>query len=449
MNSSPASSYALDSSSSTRSASRAVISPIRYVSILIPASSIARSTPTSGSSTSRYSCSLPRSRGRARAAGRAARSGTAAWRTSRSVSSSASGSGFASTPYSAARSSSSYSLRPGSIRYASEHRVVDGVDADRLRVVRDQLRREASPASQARRRPPPRSRSRSARRRRPHRRPRRRARAAPALRATPPPFPTTTGASAAGTASSRSSMRERSPRNSKRRNISRSSERSGGASTSSAGSQSSSRSRRIVASSFESARLVGELRHVLPPRRRQLLRVLEHRLERAVLRDQLPGGLVADAGDAGDVVRGVALQPDEVRDLVRPDAVARLDALRRVDLDVADAARRHHQADVVRDELERVAVGRDDARPDPAPRRPASRAWRSRRRPPSPRTRGCGSRTPRRSDGSTGTARAGGRPSAAAPPCRRPRPPRRRRRGAPAACPRRRRRPSACSRRAA
>ena len=25
-------------------------------------------------------------------------------------------------------------------------------------------------------------------------------------------------------------------------------------------------------------------------------------LERAVLRDQLPGGLVADAGDAGDVV---------------------------------------------------------------------------------------------------------------------------------------------------
>src|SRR5581483_8263017 len=40
MNSSPASSYALASSSSTRSASRAVISPIRYVSIRTPASSM-------------------------------------------------------------------------------------------------------------------------------------------------------------------------------------------------------------------------------------------------------------------------------------------------------------------------------------------------------------------------------------------------------------------------
>ena len=52
MNSSPASSYAFASSSSSRSASRAVISPIRYVSIFTPASSIAESTAVSGSSIS-------------------------------------------------------------------------------------------------------------------------------------------------------------------------------------------------------------------------------------------------------------------------------------------------------------------------------------------------------------------------------------------------------------
>ena len=148
-------------------------------------------------------------------------------------------------------------------------------------------------------------------------------------------------------------------------------------------------------------------------------------LDRAVLRDQLAGGLVADAGDARDVVGAVALEADEVRNLLGPDAVARLDALRRVDVHVAHAARRHHQRDVVGDELERVAVGRDDGRLDPGLVRAASRASRSRRRPPSPRTRGCGSRTPRRSGGSTGTARAAGRPSAGGLPCRRRRRPRR------------------------
>ena len=127
------------------------------------------------------------------------------------------------------------------------------------------------------------------------------------------------------------------------------------------------------------------------------------------------------------------------------DPEPRLDALGRVDVHVGDAARGHHQADVVGDELERVAVGRDDARPDRRPRRRASRAWRSRRPPPSPRTRGCGSRTPRRSAGSTGTARAADPASAGGPPCTRRRAPR----GARAACPRRRRRPSAGSRRAA
>ena len=110
------------------------------------------------------------------------------------------------------------------------------------------------------------------------------------------------------------------------------------------------------------ARQLGVLRDVPRTRGRQLARVLDHGLERAVLRDQLPCRLVADPGDARDVVARVALQADEVGNLLRGDAVARLDALGRVDVDVRDTARRHHQRDVLAAELERVAVGRDDAR---------------------------------------------------------------------------------------
>ena len=124
---------------------------------------------------------------------------------------------------------------------------------------------------------------------------------------------------------------------------------------------------------------------------------------------------------------------------------AQLDPLGRVDVDVGDAARGHHQRDVVAHELEGVAVGRDDGRLDPGLVGAVARAWRSRRRPPSPRTRGCGSRRPRRSAGSTGTARAAGPASACARSCRS----RAARSGARAACPRRPRRPSAGSRRAA
>ncbi len=98
--------------------------------------------------------------------------------------------------------------------------------------------------------------------------------------------------------------------------------------------------------------------------------MLDDFLYGAVLCNELPGGLVADAGDAGNVVARVALEADEVRNLVRANAVAELDALRRVDVHVRDAARRHHQRDVVGDELERVTVRRDDARLDPRLVRP-------------------------------------------------------------------------------
>ena len=100
-------------------------------------------------------------------------------------------------------------------------------------------------------------------------------------------------------------------------------------------------------------------------RRGEVARVLEHRLERAVLGDELARGLVPDAGDARDVVARVPLEADEVRHLIRAHAVAGLHALRRVDVHVRDAARRHHQRDVLGDELERVAVRRDDAGLDP------------------------------------------------------------------------------------
>ncbi len=111
-------------------------------------------------------------------------------------------------------------------------------------------------------------------------------------------------------------------------------------------------------------RLLGVLAERLGAARRELVDVLEHGLEGPVLRDQLPGRLVPDPGDAGDVVGGVALEPDEVRHLLRRDAVAGDDALRRVHVDVGDPARGHHQADVVRAELKGVPVRRHDARPD-------------------------------------------------------------------------------------
>ncbi len=109
-------------------------------------------------------------------------------------------------------------------------------------------------------------------------------------------------------------------------------------------------------------RLVGvQPQRFLALRPGDLVDVLQQILERAELGDQLPRGLVADSGDALDLVGGVALQPDEVGDAVGRDAVAKLDPFRRVDVDVRNAARRHHQADVLGDELERVPVGRDDA----------------------------------------------------------------------------------------
>ena len=88
----------------------------------------------------------------------------------------------------------------------------------------------------------------------------------------------------------------------------------------------------------------------------------QHFLERPVALDQLRGGLVADARNPGDVVRGVALQAVEVRDQRGWYAVAVDHGLVVVDLRLGDPARgRHHldKAPLV-DQLEDVAVAGDD-----------------------------------------------------------------------------------------
>ena len=73
------------------------------------------------------------------------------------------------------------------------------------------------------------------------------------------------------------------------------------------------------------------------------------------------GRLVADAGNAGDVVRGVALQPDEVGDQLRRDAVALDHALAVVDARVGDpAGRGHHPHPPVVGQLVGVAVAGHD-----------------------------------------------------------------------------------------
>ena len=67
-------------------------------------------------------------------------------------------------------------------------------------------------------------------------------------------------------------------------------------------------------------------------------------LEVAELLEQVRGGLVADARDAGDVVRGVALEAVEVGDQLGRDAVAVDDGVAVVDLRLGDAAAgRHHR----------------------------------------------------------------------------------------------------------
>ncbi len=93
---------------------------------------------------------------------------------------------------------------------------------------------------------------------------------------------------------------------------------------------------------------------------RDVVDVLEHALQRPPRLQQLRGGLVADPGNAGDVVGRVALEPVEVGDQLGADAVAVDHLLGPVELGLGDPPRGGHDLDVLVDELEGVAIAGDD-----------------------------------------------------------------------------------------
>ena len=87
-----------------------------------------------------------------------------------------------------------------------------------------------------------------------------------------------------------------------------------------------------------------------------VLDVLEDGLERAELVEQGGRRLVADPRDSGDVVRGVALEADQVGHLVGPDAVPVEDARLVVEDGLRDALGGRHYPDVLPDQLEGIPI---------------------------------------------------------------------------------------------
>ena len=140
---------------------------------------------------------------------------------------------------------------------------------------------------------------------------------------------------------SASSSRRSGSRSSHSRNTGRTPERSTSRVSSASRSMSIGTSRTIVASRLESrAASACSVRFCLRLAPEISSTLLEHGLEVAEALQQVGGGLVADARDAGDVVARVALEADEVGDQLRRDAVAVDHALAVVDLRVGDAAAR-------------------------------------------------------------------------------------------------------------
>ncbi len=117
-----------------------------------------------------------------------------------------------------------------------------------------------------------------------------------------------------------------------------------------------SRSQRIVASWRDSSSVSSAGAQVLAHLARDLGRVRQDRVERAVLREPLGRGLRPHLVDAGDVVRAVTDQRQVVDDLLGLDVELRLDA-------VAVEQRVRHRVDerdALVDELRHVLVaGRD------------------------------------------------------------------------------------------
>ena len=97
-----------------------------------------------------------------------------------------------------------------------------------------------------------------------------------------------------------------------------------------------------------------------------LVGVLEHRLDRAELAHQVARALVADPGDAGDVVDRVADEREHVHDPLGRNAPLLLDGLAVVARRAGAVAARVQHAHVVLYELKQVLVGGDHHDPDPA-----------------------------------------------------------------------------------
>ena len=173
-------------------------------------------------------------------------------------------------------------------------------------------------------------------------------------------------ASGSAMASSASSSRRSGSRSSNSRKTSRRFERSGVRVNSASRSMTTGTSvhRRQL---LRHARVVGVLDQVLLALGAgDLVDRVEDRLEVAEALEQVGGGLVADAGDAGDVVGRVALEADEVGHQLGRDPVAVDHGLAVVDLRLGDAAARgHHPHAFGVDELKGVAVARDDRHRDP------------------------------------------------------------------------------------
>ena len=149
------------------------------------------------------------------------------------------------------------------------------------------------------------------------------------------------GIASASAVASASSSRRSGSRSSQSRKTGRRFARSGIFVSSASRSRSIGTSRTIVASCLESrAASACSIRFCLRLAPEISSTLAEHGLEVAEALEQLGGGLVADARDAGDVVAGVALEADEVGDLLRRDAVALDHALAVVDLGVGDPAAR-------------------------------------------------------------------------------------------------------------
>ena len=84
--------------------------------------------------------------------------------------------------------------------------------------------------------------------------------------------------------------------------------------------------------------------------------------QRAVCTQQLDGGLFADAGNAGNVVAGIAHQALEVGNLRRGNAEILAHPFRRIAHDFAHAALGIQHVGRLRDQLHGIAVARDQQR---------------------------------------------------------------------------------------